>query len=606
MPDDFRFDAPPFDCLGPEEQALLRETLARVFFPKDAVILTPGMEPAHVYVLAKGHVQQTEAGEAVAVYGPGDCLAFRAVMAARASGVLAALDEVEAWQIPRATALALISGNALFSATVFADLSGRFSALAESRKRREFLSLMTVRIRDACLRQPFFVDAGLDLVSVCRLLSAQGLSHALVRDTQHGVQRIGMFSTTDLRDALLLATPPHELAVREVAQFEPMALSPDAQLFDALLAMIRQRVDGVLVREGDAILGVLSQLDLMGLVADHSHLIALQVDRAGSVDELRTAALQVDGLIALLHSGGVRIELICGLVSELNRQIFARLWSFVAPAELVRNSCLIVMGSEGRGEQTLKTDQDNALLLRDGHACAELDRSVRRFNQALIDFGYPQCPGSIMLTHPLWCQPLAGFRDSIRQWLYGSETDGPMNLAIFMDARAVAGDASLLRQARDHVHHILAGSDAFFARFVGAIEQFSEPGGWWSRLATLRGRDEPAFDLKKLGTFPIVHGVRALALEHRLDDVSTAGRLRALVSRNLIAQDLARDLIEALHFLMGLRLRNNLRQKQLARPMDNLSQLSSLGTLDRELLKASLAIIKRFRRHLRLHYKLDT
>lgn len=584
----------------------MRENLTRVSFPKDAVILTPDMEPAHVYVLTRGHVQQTEAGEAVAVYGPTDFFAYRDVMAGRASGVLVALDEVEAWQISKATALALISGNAMFSAMVFADLSRRLSALAESRKNREFVSLMMVRIRNAHIREPFFVDGGLDLVSVCKLLSEQGLTHALVRDAHNGVERIGMFSTTDLRDALLLAVPPHELAVREVTQFNLISLSPDAQLLDALLAMIRHRVHRVLVREGDAILGVLSQLDLMSFVSNHSHLIALQVDQATSIDELKTAARQMDGLIALLHSGGARIELISSLVGELNRPILARLWSFVAPAELVHNSCLIVMGSEGRGEQILKTDQDNALLVRDGYSCPELDQTVRRFNQALMDFGYPPCPGNIMVTNPLWCQPLAGFRDSIRQWLYGSETDGPMNLAIFMDARAVAGDASLLRQAREYVHGILADSDAFFARFVGAIEQFSEPGGWWARLATLRGRDEQAFDLKKLGTFPIVHGVRALALEHRLDDVSTAGRLRALVARNHIPQDLARDLIEALHFLMGLKLRNNLRQKQLAQPLDNLSHLSTLGRLDRVLLKDSLAIIKRFRQHLRLHYKLDT
>jgi CBS domain-containing protein len=606
VPDDFRFDSPPFDCLGPEEQAWVRETLTRVSFPKDAVILTPDMDPAHVYVLIRGHVQQIEAGEAVAVYGPADFFAFRAVMAGRASGVLVALDEVEAWQISKATALALISGNARFSAMVFTDLSRRLAALAESRKSREFLSLMMVRIRDAHIRKPFFVDGGLDLVSACRLLSEQGLTEALVRDAHDDVERIGLFATTDLRDALMLAVPPNELAVREVAQFDLVSLSPDAELFDALLAMVRHRVHRVLVREGDAILGVLSQLDLMSFVSNHSHLIALQVDQATSIDELKTAARQMDGLIALLHSGGARIELISSLVGELNRPILARLWSFVAPAELVHNSCLIVMGSEGRGEQILKTDQDNALLVRDGYSCPELDQSVRRFNQALMDFGYPPCPGNIMVTNPLWCQPLAGFRDSIRQWLYGSETDGPMNLAIFMDARAVAGDASLLRQAREYVHSILAGSDAFFARFVGAIEQFSEPGGWWARLATLRGRDEQAFDLKKLGTFPIVHGVRALALEHRLDDVSTAGRLRALVARNHIPQDLARDLIEALHFLMGLKLRNNLRQKQLAQPLDNLSHLSTLRRLDRVLLKDSLAIIKRFRQHLRLHYKLDT
>lgn len=610
MPDDFLpafpFDAPPFDCLGPEQQALVRGCLRQVCFPKGAVILTPDMVPAHVYVLLQGHVQQLEAGEVVAVYGPPDFFAFRAVMAGRASGVLQALDEVRAWQLPGETARALIAGNALFSALVFADLSQRLSAAAENRKSREFLSLMMVRVRDAYLRKPFFVDGGLDLVSVCRLLSAQGQSNALVRDRRDGTERIGMFTTTDLRDALLRPVPPHALAVREVAQFTLVSVQADAELSEALLAMIRHRVHRVLVREGEAILGVLSQLDLMSFVSNHSHLVALQVEQAGSIDALKAAALQMDGLIALLHSGGARVELIASLVSELNRQIFARLWSFVAPPELVAHSCLIVMGSEGRGEQMLKTDQDNALLLRDGFACAELGPSVRRFNEGLAAFGYPPCPGRIMVTNPLWCQPLAGFQSSILQWLYGADADGPMNLAIFMDARAVAGDASLLVQARDYAHARMAGGDAFFARFAAAIDQFSEPGGWWSRLAALRGReDEEVFDLKKLGTFPIVHGARALALEHRLEEVGTAGRLRALAGRQHIAPDLARDLIEALHFLMGLKLKANLRQKQLGQPLDNRVQLSGLGTLERDFLKDSLAIIKRFRQHLRLRYRLD-
>jgi CBS domain-containing protein len=609
MPDhlseDFPFDTPPFDALSPEQQALVRGSLRRVSFPKDAVILTPDADPLHVYVLIKGHVQQSEAGEVVAVYGPADFFAFRAVMAGRASGVLQALDEVDAWQLPGSAARALIAGNARFSAGVFADLSHRLCAAAESRTSREFLSLMMVRVKDAYIRKPFFVDGGLDLVSVCRLLQAQGLSNALVRDTLDGVERIGMFTTTDLRDALLRDVPPAQLTVREVAQFTLVSLPADAELSEALLAMIRHRVHRVLVREGDEILGVLSQLDLMSFVSNHSHLIALQVEQAASIEELQRAALQMDSLIALLHSGGARVELIASLVSELNQQIFARLWSFVAPAELVANSCLIVMGSEGRGEQILKTDQDNALLLRDGYVCGELDQSVQRFNRALIAFGYPPCPGNIMVTNPLWCQPLTGFKDSIRQWLYGADADGPMNLAIFMDARAVAGDASLLGQARDYAHSSMAGSDAFFARFAAAVEQFSAPGGWWARLAALRASDDPALDLKKLGTFPIVHGVRALALEHRLDEVGTTARLRTLVSRQHIAQDLARDLTEALHFVMGLKLKNNLHQRQLGQTLDNLTQLSSLGTLDRDLLKDALAIIKRFRLFLRLHYKLD-
>lgn len=603
--DAFSFDAHPFNCLSPAEQLLVRDRASRVVFPKSAVVLSPGMEPLHVFVIVRGHLEQEEADDVV-VFGPGDHVGFRSVMTARVNGPIVALDEVEVWRIPRETAQALLSGNNRFSAMIFAELSRRLSAAYDGSRSREFLSLMMVRLRDAYLRKPFYVDGDLDLVTVCRQLAVQGLTNALVRDARGGVERIGMFTTTDLRDALLGPVAPQALAVREVAKFELIVLPADAELFDALLAMIRHRVHRVLVKDGDEILGVLSQLDLMGFVSNQSHLIALQVQQAGTVEELKAAMAQQEGLVAVLHRGGMRIEIIAGLVSELNSQVFARLWSFVAPADLVRNSCLIVMGSEGRGEQILKTDQDNALLLRDGYAHSDLAGVTQRFSEALLSFGYPVCPGHIMVTNPLWCQPVPAFKDTIREWLYGPGLDGPMNFAIFMDARAVAGDAALLNEARDYASRILTGSDAFFSRFASAVDQFSgNTGGWWSRLAALRGRDEPVFDLKKLGTFPIVHGVRALALEHRLDELGTVARLQKLAERQAVSQDLVRDLVEALHFLMTLKLRNNLRQLQLGQPVDNRVELSSLGSLDRDRLKDSLAIIKRFRQHLGLHFKLE-
>jgi CBS domain-containing protein len=601
------FAAPPFDGLTPAEQAELRAGAEPVRFARDAVLLTPESPASHAWLLVEGHVQRVEAGEVVAVYGPDDVCAARAVLAGRASGVLTALDEVIAWQIPRATLQALISGNAAFSAWLFGDISRRLSASAGQREQREFLSLMMARVRDAYVRKPFYVDGALDLVSVCRLMAEQGLSNALVRDGE----RIGMFTTTDLRDALLRPVPASELAVSEVARFDLICVASDAEVFEALLLMLRHRVHRVLVRDGEEIVGVLSQLDLMSFVSNHSHLIALQIQQATNVADLKQAALQMDGLVGLLHSGGIRVEIICSLVRELNRQLFARLWTMLAPDDLVANSCLIVMGSEGRGEQILKTDQDNALLLRDGFADTESQRAdvqavTERFTAALIDFGYPRCPGNIMLSNPLWCQPLARFRQTLRGWLFDGEPDGAMNLAIFLDAAAVVGDAGLLHDARRFVDEFLVDNDAFFARFASAADQFSEGDGWWARLAALRGRDEQAFDLKKLGTFPVVHGVRALALQHHVSELGTTARLQVLVDRKHLPAQMARDLTEALNVLMALKLANNLRQRRAGQATSNLVQLSTLGTLERDLLKDALAIIKRFRQHLRQHYRLDS
>ncbi len=469
----------------------------------------------------------------------------------------------------------------------------------DAEPQREMLSLATSHIRDVYVRKPFYVDGGLDIVSVCRALSEHGLTHALVQDGE----RLGIFTTTDLRDALLRPQPPHALAVREVAHFDIVDVQADAEVFEALWLMLRHRVHRLLVRSGTEVLGVLGQLDLVSFVANHSHIIALQIDDAASIDALQVCARRIDHMIELLHESGIRIERITRLVSELNKRLFARAWGLVAPPSLVSNSCLVVMGSEGRGEQILKTDQDNALLLRDGFVFDGLAAVTRQFNDALSTFGYPPCPGGVMLTEPAWCQSVSAFRETVRGWLYGANPEGPMQLAIFFDAAPVAGDAGLLDDVRGYLDAIAAGQDTWLARFAAAADQFHEPGHWFTRLTSRR--DEQPLDLKKLGTFPIVHGVRALALRHGVRVQSTAQRLAALVECHALDAALARDLLDALHFLMGLRLSHQLRQRAGGTAPGNEVRPSELGIFEREPLRDALAIVKRFRLALRQQFHLD-
>ncbi len=465
------------------------------------------------------------------------------------------------------------------------------------------VSLMAARVRDAVLRKPHFTEAGTDLVTLCHQLAARGIADALVRDGD----RLGIFTATDLVGALTRDRPPSALTVGEFTHFAPWSVLADDPLYDAMLLMLRHRIHRVLVRDGGQVVGILGQMDLMGFMANHSHLISAEVAQAATVADLARSAGQIEGLIRVLQDDGVRIEIIAGLVGGLNRQIFARLWDLLAPEALRANSCLIVMGSEGRSEQIIRTDQDNALILRDGFDFPDLDRITSAFTEALIGFGYPPCPGGIMLSRPLWCQSVTGFGAALYDWIHGSNPEGPMNLAIFLDAAVVAGDAALLGQLRDRLRRILTGGDGYYARFAAAIQQFgsSESGGWWRRLPGLRGPEAAEIDLKKLGIFPVVHGVRALALEHGLTAQPTAQRLRGLAEAGRIDAGLARDLTDALHCMMGLKLSSNLSQIAAGRAPDNTIRPVDLGTLDRQALRDSLNIVRDFKRWLAQHYRLD-
>lgn len=155
-------------------------------------------------------------------------------------------------------------------------------AAAGMRAQREMVSLMTARVRDAALRKPHFTEAGTDLVTLCREMAARGISDALVRDGD----RLGIFTATDLVAALAGDRPAQALAVGALTHFAPWSVQADDSLYDAMLLMLRQRIHRVLVREDGQVVGILSQLELMGFLANHSHLIAAEVAAADSIPTL--------------------------------------------------------------------------------------------------------------------------------------------------------------------------------------------------------------------------------------------------------------------------------------------------------------------------------
>ena len=182
-----------------------------------------------------------------------------------------------------------------------------------------------------------------------------------------------------------------------------------------------------------------------------------------------------------------------------------------------------------------------------------------------------------------------------------------MALATFIDAHAVAGDAALLAGVRAEVDHFVAADDAWLGRFAAAIDAFPDAGGgWWNRLLLMGEHDKQALDLKKAGIFPIVHGVRRLALRDDVQATGSAARLDALVALGRLPSDLATDLVDSLHFMMGLRLKAGLAELDAGHAVSSAISTQRLSSLERDLLKDALAVVKRFKALVRHQFHLET
>jgi CBS domain-containing protein len=210
-----------------------------------------------------------------------------------------------------------------------------------------------------------------------------------------------------------------------------------------------------------------------------------------------------------------------------------------------------------------------------------------------------------MVSNPMWRNSADAFGQMTRQWLIQPDGDSLMNLAIFMDAHTVCGDAHLLEDVQTRLMQLATDNDAMLARFAAAIDAFGNSTGWWNRLLGLGDADE-RLNLKKEGIFPLVHGVRSLALAHHVAQTSTAERIHALVALGKLPADQGADLIDSLHFFMGLKLKSGLLELDTHQAVTGAIDVQRLSSLDRDLLKDTLGVVKRFKALLRQRFHLDS
>jgi CBS domain-containing protein len=342
-------------------------------------------------------------------------------------------------------------------------------------------------------------------------------------------------------------------------------------------------------------------------VAGNTQLIPGRIDRARSVEELAAPARDIQAQVGRLHRQGVKVEQIAEITSDLNRRLFVKLFSLLAPPSIQEEGCLLLMGSEGRGEQTVRTDQDNGLLLAGPVPEAELDRFREAFSGALDGFGFPPCPGDVMVRNPVWSQPVDGLVRQLRAWVLERSPEAAMDLGIFFDAVAVAGGRpELLREAKGALVEMMRGEKALLARFAHLIETFDTPTlGVLGSLMTAVGVGSDEIDIKKAGTFPIVHGVRTLAMDRGLTATSTAGRIGALVEAGAFEPRFGQELVGALRVFMAYRMRSQLEAvRRGGMEGESVVRPSRLSAADRDILRDALRIVRRFRDTIRNRYNL--
>ena len=376
--------------------------------------------------------------------------------------------------------------------------------------------------------------------------------------------------------------------------------------------LLRERMDDLSARESQhesalrALRTAVLLLQPSGSAAGSPHEFLAGLQSAHTPEELAAINRQLPLLVRGLVENGARAEAVNRFITVNTDAVLASLLRFAAaelgpaPAEFA----FLIMGSEGRREQTLCTDQDNALVYADPPAAAASAaeayflRLGERVCGWLNEAGYAFCLGNVMARNPAYCQPLSAWQKQLTEWVHTLEAQDLLQAKIVFDFRGGGGSAALLETLRRTLRDNLANNPRFFTQLCLNLLAFQPPVGLFGGIAVREvSGNRKAFDIKGAMT-PIVDFARIYALRQGIAATNTLERLGALLGTDVLTRERHMEIVQVYSALMQIRIENQLGAIAAGRPPDNFVDPSQLTHLQRRILRESFAQIRNFQTRL--------
>lgn len=421
--------------------------------------------------------------------------------------------------------------------------------------------------------------------------------------TERG-EPLGILSRYDILGRVTLEAVPLDTPIGEVMVQPVHCLTHLDTAEDAALLMSRESIRHVPVTRDGLVTSIVSERDLFAMQRLSLKHVSNAIRTAQDVDTLKQVAQDIRRFARSLLSQGVQARQLTSLISHLNDVLTERLIEIKAAEHGIEigRLCWLALGSEGRSEQTISTDQDNALILPDDIQ-PQLRQAVLVFaqdiNQALDACGYPLCKGGVMAGNPACCLTLRQWRDRFAQWIEHGAPQDLLNASIYFDFRPLAGDVALATALRSEVTVAVKRVPRFLKQMALNALTRSPPLNWVGGIAT---DDRGEIDLKLQGAAIYTDAARLYSLAHGVSVTSTRERLEAVAPLLGVQASESAAWVRGFEFLQMLRLQIQLEAGAPAsRP--NSIEVESLNDIDRRILKEAFRVARMLQQRMQLDYE---
>jgi CBS domain-containing protein len=597
----------PFESLTTNQLDFFVENIDIVYFKENEIVQKQGNNPEYLFFILKGLVQEKQESEVLSIYSKNEIFDSVSLIENYSKNSFITAEETICYILPREIFINTLHENQVLEKYFFQSISEKLNNNIHHEKNKEMANIMVAKVKDATIHKAVIIDTQKSIFEAAQIIKKEKVPTVLLKDEN---DEMYIVTDSDFRQKVILDRMDFDDKIVKIATKGLVYVSEDDFLFNAQLIMAKHGLKRVVVKnDKDEITGILDQISLSSFFATNTFSVSNKIVKAETVEELKIASLSFIKIIKSLNAKGVKIEFISRLINQLNKKLLDKLYKILAPRELYEKSCLVVMGSEGRGEQILKTDQDNALIIRDDCNISdeELQEFTNKFTETLVDFGFPRCEGNIMVSNPYWCRKESDFKNLIFKWINEPSGDNFMNIAIFYDAVCVSGNKDLIISLKEYLFKVAGNTQTFYSHFAKVISSFDVPLGFFDGFVFNNKDDKHKneIDIKKGGIFIIVQGIRSLSLENKLLNTSTAKRIQRLIDMEILDAEFGKELTMAFNFLTNLKLKSNLEKLDKKATIDNYINPNELNTMEKDLLKDSFKIVSKLKKKLEFHFKLN-
>ena len=608
----------PFSEMDPPHVEWMAGRLQLAYYPAGATVLEPDAGvPQWFYVVKQGSVEAGGAAEdSVIRLLAGECFPLGALLSGRAvANQFRAAEDSFCYLLPAGDFHALLDRSAIFRDFC----TRRIASLLEQSQRAVQSEYALRQDEDARLerslaslraRPPVSVTAGTPLSTALQAMHEARVGSVAVTD--EGRRPLGILTLKDVLSRVTLPGLPLHAPIERAMTADPITLPAGATAREALLAMARHGIHHLLLVEGGKLAGVISEKDLFAIKRMSVQGVTNAIANAQDIEALKLAGRDIAALAHSLLAQGMEAETLTELLATLNDHLTRRVIDLETPAtDLPKASwCWMALGSEGRMEQTLATDQDNALIFTvPPEADVESVRNrlvdlARRINQSLDDCGFPLCKGFIMAGNPKWCLTADEWRAQFSRWIDAGGPEELLNASIFFDFRPLYGDENLALELRAWLAPKIRGNPRFLKQMTQNALRNVPPLGLVRDFVLSDDEKHPhTLDLKLNGSMPFVDGARIYALAGGQPATGTAQRLKRAGQALRIPDEEIGSWVQAFHFIQLLRLRHQHEQERRGEAPDNYLNPDMLSVLDRRILKEAFRQARKLQARLALDYE---